>query len=317
VSRLAGFLLRRLAQSIVVVVLVAIVTFVLLHLLPGGPARAILGPMATPLQIETFLHQNGYDRPLVAQFLTWAGKVLHGDLGYSYQLNEPVSQVIADRLPKTLLLMTLSTLVAVLLAVPIGTYQARRRNSVGDYALTGLSFVFYSMPSFFLAEILILLFAVELRWFSPVGPNGDSIGEILAQGQRLVLPVVTLALIIVASFSRYVRSSVLENLGQDYVRTALAGGASQGRVLTRHVLRNSLIPIVTLLGLYLPQLFSGALISEQVFNYPGMGFAFVQGAQVHDYPTLLGIGLVVALATVAGSLVADLGYAILDPRVRY
>lgn len=314
---MAGFLLRRLAQSIVVVVLVAVVTFVLLHLLPGGPARAILGPKATAVQIQQFLHQNGYDRPLVVQFFSWAGKVLRGDLGYSYQLNEPVTQVIAGRLPKTLLLMTLSTLVAVVLAVPIGIYQARRRNSVGDYTVTGLSFVFYSMPSFFLAEILILLFAIELRWFSSTGPNGDSLGEILAQGQRLVLPVATLALITIASFSRYVRSSVLENLSQDYVRTALAGGASEGRVLTRHVLRNSLIPIVTLLGLSLPQIFSGALISEQVFNYPGMGFAFVQGAQVHDYPTLLGIGLVVALATVVGSLVADLGYAALDPRVRY
>ncbi|MFD2420825.1 ABC transporter permease [Amycolatopsis pigmentata] len=314
---MAGFLFRRLAQSAVVVVLVTIVTFVLLHLLPGGPAKAILGPKATQLQIETFVHQNGYDRPLVVQFLAWAASVLRGDLGYSYQLNEPVTAVIADRLPKTVLLMTLSTLVAILVAVPVGIYQARGRNSAGDYAVTGLSFVFYSMPSFFLAEILILVFAVELHWFSPVGPNGDSLGAILGQAPRLVLPVLTLALITIASFSRYVRSSVVDNLAQDYVRTALAGGASENKVLVRHVLRNSLIPIVTLLGLSLPQIFSGALISEQVFNYPGMGFAFVQGAQVHDYPTLLGIGLVVALATVTGSLLADLGYAVLDPRVRY
>jgi peptide/nickel transport system permease protein len=314
---MTGFLLRRLAQAIVVVVLVAVVTFVLLHLLPGGPARAILGPKATPLQIETFLHDNGYDRPLVFQFFSWAGNVLHGDLGYSYQLNEPVTTVIADRLPKTLLLMTLSTVVALVLAVPIGVYQARKRNSLGDYAVTGLSFVFYSMPSFFLAEILILVFAIQLHWFSPLGPNGDSLGAILAQAPNLILPVLTLALITVASFSRYVRSSVLENLGQDYVRTALAGGASDARVILRHVLRNSLIPVVTLLGISLPQLFAGALITEQVFNYPGMGFTFVQGAQVHDYPTLLGIGLVVAVATVAGSLLADIGYAVLDPRVRY
>ncbi|HET6504037.1 MAG TPA: ABC transporter permease [Amycolatopsis sp.] len=314
---MTGFLLRRLTQAVVVVVLVAVVTFVLLHLLPGGPARAILGPRATALQIQTFLRDNGYDRPLVFQFLRWLGNVLHGDLGYSYQLNEPVTTLIADRLPKTLLLMTLSTVVALVLAVPIGVYQARKRNSPGDYAVTGLSFMFYSMPSFFLAEILILVFAIQLHWFSPLGPNGDSLGAILAQAPNLILPVVTLALITVASFSRYVRSSVLENLGQDYVRTALAGGASDGRVIMRHVLRNSLIPVVTLLGISLPQLFAGALITEQVFNYPGMGFAFVQGAQVHDYPTLLGIGLVVAVATVAGSLLADIGYAVLDPRVRY
>ncbi|HEY3708937.1 MAG TPA: ABC transporter permease [Amycolatopsis sp.] len=314
---MAGYLVRRILQSIVVVVLVAVVTFVLLQLLPGGPARAILGPKATSLQISTFLHDNGYDRPLPAQFLTWAGHVLTGDLGYSYKLNQPVTAVIADHLPKTILLMTLSTLVALVVAVPLGVYQARKRNTAGDYVVTGLSFAFYSMPSFFLGEILVLLFAVQLQWFSPLGPSGDSIGEILTQAPALVLPVLTLALITVASFSRYARSSVMENLSQDYVRTALAGGASDGKVLTRHVLRNSLIPIVTLLGLSLPQLFAGALITEQVFNYPGMGFTFIQGAQVHDYPLLLGIGLVVALATVAGSLLADIGYAVLDPRVKY
>jgi peptide/nickel transport system permease protein len=314
---MAGYLVRRILQSIVVVALVAVVTFVLLQLLPGGPARAILGPKATSLQISTFLHDNGYDRPLPVQFLTWAGHVLTGDLGYSYKLNQPVTAVIADHLPKTILLMTLSTLVALVVAVPLGVYQARKRNTAGDYVVTGLSFAFYSMPSFFLGEILVLLFAVQLQWFSPLGPSGDSIGEILTQAPALVLPVLTLALITVASFSRYARSSVMENLSQDYVRTALAGGASDGKVLTRHVLRNSLIPIVTLLGLSLPQLFAGALITEQVFNYPGMGFTFIQGAQVHDYPLLLGIGLVVALATVAGSLLADIGYAVLDPRVKY
>ncbi|MET7995027.1 ABC transporter permease [Amycolatopsis sp. NPDC005232] len=314
---MAGYLARRVLQSVVVVVLVAVLTFVLLQLLPGGPARAILGPKATQLQIRTFLHDNGYDRSLITQFLTWAGRVLHGDLGYSYKLNQPVTDVIADHLPKTILLMTLSTLVALVVAVPLGVYQARKRNTLGDYVATGLSFAFYSMPSFFLGEILVLLFAVQLQWFSPLGPSGDSLGEILSQAPALVLPVVTLALITIASFSRYARSSVMENLSQDYVRTALAGGASEGKVLTRHVLRNSLIPIVTLLGLSLPQLFAGALITEQVFNYPGMGFTFIQGAQVHDYPVLLGIGLVVALATVAGSLLADIGYAVLDPRVKY
>ncbi|HWD03817.1 MAG TPA: ABC transporter permease [Amycolatopsis sp.] len=314
---MAGYLGRRVLQSIVVVVLVAVVTFVLLHLLPGGPARAILGPRATQQQIATFLHDNGYDRSLPAQFLTWASRVLRGDLGYSYKLNQPVTDVIADHLPKTILLMTLSTLVALVVAVPLGVYQARKRNTMGDYVATGLSFAFYSMPSFFLGEILVLVFAVQLQWFSPLGPSGDSLGEILSQAPSLILPVLTLALITIATFSRYARSSVMENLSQDYVRTALAGGASEGKVLTRHVLRNSLVPIVTLLGLSLPQLFAGALITEQVFNYPGMGFTFIQGAQVHDYPVLLGIGLVVAIATVAGSLLADLGYALLDPRVKY
>ncbi|MBF6061310.1 ABC transporter permease [Nocardia terpenica] len=314
---MTGYLLRRVLQSVVVVVLVAVVTFVLLQLLPGGPARAILGPKATAEQIETFTRQNGYDKPVAAQFLRWAGGVLHGDLGYSYKLNQPVLDVIDEHLPKTIVLMALSTTVALVLAVPIGIYQARKRNTLGDYAVTALSFAFYAMPSFFLGELLILLFAIQLHWFSPVGPNGDTLGAVFGQASSLVLPVATLALITVASFSRYVRSSVMENLSQDYVRTALAGGAGDGRVLLRHVLRNSLIPVVTLLGITLPQLFAGALITEQVFNYPGMGFVFVQGAQVHDYPILLGIGLMVAVATVVGSLLADVGYAVLDPRVTY
>ncbi|MFI5775869.1 ABC transporter permease [Nocardia sp. NPDC051570] len=314
---MTGYLLRRVLQSAIVVVLVAVLTFTLLQLLPGGPARAILGPKATPQQVDTFMRQGGYDRPLIVQFLHWAGGVLHGDLGYSYKLNQPVLDVITEHLPKTLILMTLSTVLALILAAPIGIYQARHRNTLGDYTVTGLSFAFYAMPSFFLGELLILLFAVELHWFSPVGPNGDTVAEIFGQASALVLPVSTLTLITIASFSRYIRSSVMENLQQDYVRTALAGGASDGRVMLRHVLRNSLIPVVTLLGITLPQLFAGALITEQVFNYPGMGFIFVQGAQVHDYPILLGVGLLVALATVAGSLLADIGYAVLDPRVKY
>ncbi|GAA3525287.1 ABC transporter permease [Amycolatopsis ultiminotia] len=314
---MTGFLVRRAMQALVVVVLVAVLTFVLLQLLPGGPARAILGPKATALQIRTYLHDNGYDRPLPARFLAWAGRVLHGDLGYSYKLNQPVTEVIAEHLPKTILLMALSTAVALLVALPLGVYQARNRGRAGDHLATGVSFAFYAMPSFFLGEVLVLVFAVQLQWLPPVAPNGDSIGEILAQAPSLVLPVLTLALVTVASFSRYARSSVMENLSQDYVRTALAGGASGRQVLTRHVLRNSLVPIVTLLGLSLPSLFAGALITESVFNYPGMGFTFIQGAQVHDYPLLLGIGLVVAVATVAGSLLADLGYAVLDPRVKY
>ncbi len=314
---MTGYLVRRGMQSVIAVVLVAVLTFTLLQLLPGGPARAILGPKATPQQIETFNQQNGYDRPVVVQFLHWAGAALHGDLGYSYKLNQPVLEVITDHLPKTLILMTLSTVIALLLALPIGIYQARSRDTLGDYVVTGLSFAFYAMPSFFLGELLILLFAIELHWFSPVGPNGESVREILAQASNLVLPVATLALITIAAFSRYTRSTVMENLRQDYVRTALAGGASDGRVLLRHVLRNSLIPIVTLLGITLPQLFAGALITERVFNYPGMGFIFVQGAQMHDYPILLGIGLLVAVATMLGSLLADIGYAVLDPRVAY
>jgi peptide/nickel transport system permease protein len=311
------YLVRRVLQSILVVVLVSLATFTLLHLLPGGPARAILGPRATPQQLQLFIVQNHYDKPLFVQFGLWFNGLLHGNLGYSYKLNENVSSLIIDRLPKTLLLMALSIVVALIIAIPLGIYQARKRNTVGDYVLTGFSFLFYAMPSFLLALLLMILFSFDLPWFSPEAPQSDSLSAILADGNALVLPVATLALITIAAFSRYMRSSVMENLTQDYVRTAAANGAAEGRIIVVHVLRNALIPVVTLLGLSLPALFAGALIVESVFNYPGMGFLFWQEAIVRDYPVLLGVTLVVAVATVVGSLLADIAYAVLDPRVKY
>jgi len=312
-----AYLVRRVLQSILVVILVSLVTFTLLHLLPGGPARAILGPRATQQQLAQFVVQNHYDKPLIVQFGLWFNGLLHGDLGYSYKLNETVSGLIVDRLPKTLVLMALSIVVALIIAIPLGVYQARKRNTLGDYVLTGFSFVFYAMPSFLLALLLIILFSFDLPWFSPEAPQSDSLGVILADANGLVLPVATLALITIAAFSRYTRSSVMENLTQDYVRTAAANGAADGRIIVVHVLRNALIPVVTLLGLSLPALFAGALIVESVFNYPGMGFLFWQEAIVRDYPVLLGVTLVVAVATVVGSLLADIAYAVLDPRVKY
>jgi peptide/nickel transport system permease protein len=312
-----GYLIRRVLQSVVVIILVSLVTFTLLHLLPGGPARAILGPRASAAQLQQFTVQNHYDRPLIVQFGLWCNDLLHGNLGYSYHLNENVTSLIADKLPKTLVLMGLSIVVALVIAIPLGIYQARKRNTLGDYLLTGFSFVFYAMPSFLLAFLLIIVFAFDLPWFSPEAPQSNSLTAILADGNALVLPVTTLALITIAAFSRYTRSSVMENLTQDYVRTAAANGATDGRIIMVHVLRNALIPVVTLLGLSLPALFAGALIVESVFNYPGMGFLFWQEAIVRDYPVLLGVTLVVAVATVVGSLLADVAYAVLDPRVKY
>jgi peptide/nickel transport system permease protein len=312
-----GYLIRRVLQSVVVIILVSLVTFTLLHLLPGGPARAILGPRASAAQLQQFTVQNHYDRPLIVQFGLWCNDLLHGNLGYSYHLNENVTSLIADKLPKTVVLMGLSIVVALIIAIPLGIYQARKRNTLGDYLLTGFSFVFYAMPSFLLAFLLIIVFAFDLPWFSPEAPQSNSLTAILADGNALVLPVTTLALITIAAFSRYTRSSVMENLTQDYVRTAAANGATDSRIIMVHVLRNALIPVVTLLGLSLPALFAGALIVESVFNYPGMGFLFWQEAIVRDYPVLLGVTLVVAVATVVGSLLADVAYAVLDPRVKY
>ena len=257
------------------------------------------------------------DLPTWQQYLFYLNQLLHGNLGFSYRLNEGVGTLLGDHLPKTIILLGASTLLALAIAVPLGIMQAVRRNKVEDYFFTTLSFALYSMPTFWLGLILIIFFSVDLNVLSPQGPQGD-ISTYLDPEQlaSLVLPVVTLALVTIALFSRYMRSSMLDNLVQDYVRTARAKGVSNTGVLYRHVLRNALIPIVTLLGLSLPGIFSGALIVEAIFNYPGMGLLFWDSARTRDFPVLLGVTLVVAVATVVGNLLADIGYAVVDPRVR-
>lgn len=314
---MTGYLLRRIGQALIVVVLVSLIVFVLLRLLPGGPARAILGPGATQEQVVQFNREQGFEQPIPLQYVSYAARVFQGDLGYSYRLNQNVVALITERLPKTLLLTILATLLGLLIALPLGIVQAVRRNKVVDYVATGVAFVLYAMPVFLLGLLLIILFSQTLGILPPQAPQGSSIGEVLSQADGLVLPVLTLALLTVATFSRYARSSTLDNLGEDYVRTARAKGALEGRVLSKHVTRNALVPIVTLLGLYVPYLFGGSLVTEATFNYPGMGLLFWDAAQNRDYPILLGVVLVISIATVVGSLLADLAYAWLDPRVRF
>ena len=313
-----GFLARRILQAAIVVLLVTMFTFILLRLIPGNVAVAILGPSAyrNPATLAQFNAQYGFDKPWFSQYLLWLGHLLQGNLGFSWTLDQSVSSLLAERLPKTIVLVGSSTIIALLVAVPIGLWQAVRRNKEVDYVFTSLSFLFYAAPTFLVGEVFILVFSVKLGWFGPTAPQGN-LGNDITDWRDMVLPVATLALVSIALFSRYMRSSVLDNISEDYVRTARAKGASRQRVLWRHVMRNSLIPIATLLGLSIPGIFAGALITESVFNYPGMGYLFFQSAQKQDYPVLLGFIVVVAIATVVGSLLADIAYAVLDPRVRY
>ncbi|MFF1925065.1 ABC transporter permease [Streptomyces sp. NPDC058221] len=311
-----SFLIRRVLQALAVVLLVTVVVFCLLHALPGGPARGILGPQATAQQITAFNHEQGLDKPLPVQYVYYLNQLIHGDLGISYTLNEPVSQLITERLPKTLLLTILSAVVGLLFAVPLGVWQAVRRNKPADYIITTLSFIAYSTPVYFLGLILVLVFSQVLPWFPAQAPQGNGVLDVLSQPQGLVLPVVAGAATMIAVFSRYMRSATLENLTEDYVRTARAGGTSARSVLTRHVFRNSLTPVVAMLGYYVPVLFGGALVVEQLFNYPGMGLLFWTGAQSSDYPVLLGCVLVISVATVIGTLLADILQRVIDPRVK-
>ncbi len=312
-----GYIIRRLGQAIIVIVGVALIVFMLRHLLPGNIARAILGPKATPLAIATFDRQNGLDRPLPLQFVSFLGQLLHGNLGYSFKQNMSVDAIVAHDLPNDALLVGTSLVLALLIAVPVGIIQAVRRNKLVDYAATGISFILYSMPSYLLGLLLIAAFAVNLHLLPAEAPQQPTITGVLSDPAGLVLPVLTLTLVTCALFSRYMRSAAIENLAQDYIRTARAKGLGQTAIMYRHLLRNSLIPVVTLVGISLPGILTFGLIVEQLFNFPGIGLAYFTAAVNGDYPVVFGITVLVALAAVLGNLLADIGYAILDPRVRY
>jgi peptide/nickel transport system permease protein len=311
-----AYLIRRLLQGIVVLFAVTIITFILEKLIPGNPAIDLLGAKANAVQIAQIDHLLGLDRPLWVQYWKWLDDLLHGNLGYSYKREQTVNSLLVVAAPKTLVLVGYSTVIAVLIAVPMGVLQAVKRNSWFDYGATTVSFVLYATPVFFLGLVCLLIFSDDLNWFAPQAPSSDGVLPYLTNVNEMFLPVMTLALPSVASYSRYVRSSVLDQITQDYVRTAVAKGAKQRRVLTRHVLRNALMPMITLLGYALPALFSGALITEVVFNLPGLGLLYINSAEQADYATMLGLTVLITIATILGSLLADLGYAAVDPRVR-
>jgi peptide/nickel transport system permease protein len=312
-----AYLIRRLIQAVVVVFGVTIILFLILHALPGGPARGMLGAEATSAQVHRFIVENGYDRPLYAQYVTFLGQLVQGNLGYAYQYNETVDTLIGQDLPKSAVLLGLAYGLALVVSIPLGIIQAVRRNSVVDHVASALSFVAYSMPVFWLGILLIDAFAVSLKIFPPEGPQGATVSAVLSDPKALILPVVTQALIAIAVFTRFMRSSAIENLLQDYIRTARAMGIPERKVRFSYLLRNSLLPIITLIGLSLPAMISGVVITESVFNYPGMGLLFWNSATSHDFPVLLGATVVIAIATVLGSLLADFLYAVVDPRIRY
>jgi peptide/nickel transport system permease protein len=311
-----AYLARRVLQSLAALVLVTLILFLLLGLAPGGVAGAMLGPHPAAGQVSVWRHEFGLHRPFLLQYADWVGQILRGNLGISYVRSEPVTSVLAVALPRTLALTVTSTVIALLVAIPVGMVQALRRGSGTDHALRGLTFVLYGTPSFVLGSVLILVFAVRLHAFGAQGPQAPGFAGVITDWHDLTLPVLTLTLLTVGLFSRYLRSSAADSLAEDYVRTARAKGANERRVLRRHVLPNALIPLVTLAGLSIPQILGGALVTESVFNMQGMGWQIWQAAQNHDFPVILGFTLVIGVGAVLGSLLADLGYAALDPRVR-
>jgi peptide/nickel transport system permease protein len=310
-----SYVTRRIINAVAVVFIVTFFVFVLTRLLPGSEARAILGPQhATPATIRQFDVEHGLNRPLVDQYLIYVRQLLHGDLGFSYNLNQSVNSIIAERLPRTAALLVPAIILGLAVAIPVGIYQAIHQHSTRDYSLTVASFVGYSMPTFWLSLLLIAVFSQRFHLFPPQGPMGG-VSSYPSQLASMVLPIMTMTVLTIAIFTRYVRAAVSDNLVEEYVRTAHANGLSPPRVLFGHVLRNSVGPIISLMPTLLPALLSASLVVEAVFNSPGLGLLVWNSAQTRDYPVLLGATLVVSVITVLASLVADLIYALIDPRI--
>jgi peptide/nickel transport system permease protein len=313
---MVSYLVRRLVTSIVVVIGVSIFIFILLHAIYPSPARDVLGLSARPSQIAAWNKTNGYDDPVVVQYLRYMNNLLHGNLGYSYAENQTVLALFQERVWRSVYLSGISLLIAVVIALPLGIFQAVKRNSIGDNVATSAAFILYSMPSFFLGLILIQVFALTFPIFNFEASQSLSVWAVMGDWYSMTLPIFTLALIVVASFSRYMRSSSMDVLAQDYIKVARAKGLPERLVLWRHLVRNASLPMVTLIGLSLPALLAGNLIIESLFNYQGLGLLFYESLNKVDYPVMLAYTLAGAVLVVIGNLIADIALTIADPRIR-
>lgn len=314
---MTGYIIRRVLQALITVIIVTVVSFGMMHMVPTGLVHALVGARDAnnPQAIAQVTHELGLDKPLVEQYWIWLTHLLHGDFGYDYTYNQSVGSLIAGTLGQSMYIVFLALVISVVIAVPMGLIQATRRNTWVDHGLTTFSFIGYSIPTFFIGWVLLTVFEDNLGWI-PEGSQIASFHDAFTQPVQLILPVFTLVFGQVAGYSRYMRSAILDQITQDYVRTAIAKGANRRRVLYRHVLRNAMIPMVTLMGLSLPGLVGGALLVEYVFNIHGIGLLTTNAALQNDYGITLATTLLVAVMTVVGSLVADISYAALDPRVR-
>jgi peptide/nickel transport system permease protein len=314
---MARFLVQRALQSVLLLLLVSMIGFAVLHLAPGGPmSQFAAGGEMTQADMDRIAREMGLDRPLPVQYLEWLWHMVRGDWGRSYRDQQPVLGVILSHLGATLELMLTATLLSMLLGGWIGVLGAVRRYSLFDMLATVGSMIVVSIPTFWFGLVVIYLFSVRLEWL-PAGNRftvGDgSFGDLLL---HLVAPTIVLALVSTAIWSRYMRSSMLDVINQDYIRTARSKGITERRVLVRHIIRNSLLPMITIAGLHLPTLLSGALVTETVFTWPGMGRLFLDSINYRDYPTVMGILMFSAVLVLLGSLVADLLYGVADPRIR-
>jgi ABC-type dipeptide/oligopeptide/nickel transport system permease component len=302
---MGAFLASRLAQAVFVLLAVVLIAFLLMHL-SGDPALLLMPPDATREQVETFRAEMGFDRPVVEQFLQFLGRIATGDLGYSWRFQEPVLPLVLERLPATALLAVTALCFSLVIAIPVGVISAVKRDTAMDSASMVLALLGQSIPGFWIGIMLIFLFSVKLGWLPTSGWDGPA---------SLVLPAVTLGLALVGRNARLVRSSMLEVLGEDYVKAARAKGLSEWRVVNRHALKNALLPVVTVVGLELGILLGGTVVVETVFAWPGIGLLSVQAVTGRDYPIVQAVILLSAVMFTLTNLAVDLLYARIDPRI--
>ncbi|MGH7919503.1 MAG: ABC transporter permease [Candidatus Dormibacteraceae bacterium] len=332
-----GYVLRRLAQALPTLFFITLILFFGMHALPGGPTAAFAGSTRMSAAARhAIIHEWGLDQPLYIQYLTWLKSMVTGNWQLSLSLSQPVRTLILEHLPATLILMGTAYCIQLLIALPAGIYAALHRYSLFDQALTFFSYIFYSMPTFWLGLMMLLAFAVAIPIF-PISGIVDVrvtgapwataaffqwFGSHPLQGvvqivEHLILPAITIALVGIAGDSRFMRSSMLDSIRQDFIRTARAKGLTERSVVFKHALRNALLPVITNIGLSLPFLFSGAVVTESIFSWPGMGQLFYQALSVDDYTLLMGILFVSAVLIVFFNLLADVTYAVIDPRISY
>ncbi len=311
-----SYLTKRIYQGFFVLLIVVTLTFILEHFVPGGPAVVALGNRANPRTIRQFNIDNGLDKSLIYQWWNYLLQIARLHLGNSITQSAPVWYLIKSALGHTLVLVNVSLIIQFFLAIPLGIFQAQRRNTKIDYFATLITFILYATPVFLIGETLISVFAIKLHIFPVTVATDTGVFSLFTSPRQYILPVLTLSLLGVGGLSRFQRSSMLDTLTQDYIKTARAKGLPEKLVIRRHALRNSMLPIVTIIGLSLPAVVGGALITETLFDIPGMGLLTLRAATSQDMPTVVGTTIIATVVTVLGSIVADLLYAVADPRIR-
>jgi peptide/nickel transport system permease protein len=311
-----AYLIRRCGTSIIILIGISIFVFGLLHIVYPSPARVVLGPRASLVAIAAWNASHGFGGSVFAQYWHYVDGVLHGNLGYSFKLNQSVAALFKERWLLSAYLSGTSLVLSVLIAIPLGIYQAVKRNTAGDNVSTSLAFIAYAMPDYLLYLIAIQIFALTFKIFSYQASQSNSLITVVGDWREMTLPIVCMTVLVLAGYSRYMRSAAMDTLAQDYIKVCRAKGLPERLVLFRHLTRNACLPMITLVGLSIPTLLSGNLIAEVVFNYNGLGLLFYNSLQNEDYPILLAYTLVGAVLTVLGNLMADIALTVADPRIR-